>query len=243
MFDEHLTPVLMAATDAELAVLIEFLGRPPSGLLWFDRRLRDPRATRADRVAAVVARILRLGAHSVLGRTGPGGPSYLQIVCDALAELGLSEEPAEDGIAGLERRVVRYVLDANFDVLPAETQAALLERFHAGELYAEGIFDVGVLHDFMIHREPDRRALLPGRAAIEVAGGKLRDVAAQQVQKRLLRAGLRVVLRRAAAPVYHAIGLWGFLGPAFRFTIPVIAYIAYLRAHSGAAQPDSAKAA
>lgn len=230
MVDEHLTPVLMAASEAELAVLIEFLGRPPSGLMWIDRRLRDPRLSRADRVAAVVKRIHWLGAHSVLGRLGPGGPCYLQIVCDALAELHLPEEPASGGLAELELRVVRYALDANFDALPADTQEALLNRFRAGEYHAEGVRDLSVLHDFLTHTQPERRALLPARAA-EVAGGKLRDAAVQQAQTRLLRAGLRAILRRAGAPVYHAIQMWGWMGPAYRYTVPVIVYVAYLRSH------------
>lgn len=230
MFDEHLTPVLMACSEAELAVLIEFLGRPPSGLLWLDRRLRDPRATRSDRVAAAVERILRLGAHSVLGRTGPGVQSYLQVVCDALAELNLSEEPAVGGIAALEQRVVRYALDADFDALPAETQQALLERFRSGEFYAEGVPDISVLHDFQTHTRSDRKALTAGRAAA-AATDKLRDVAVEQAQKKLLRFGLRLVLRGASGPVYHAIRAWGWAGPAFRYTVPVIAYVAYLRDH------------
>jgi len=230
MVDEHLTPVLMACSEAELAVLIEFLGRPPSGLLWVDRRLRDPRSTRADRVAAVVERILWLGSHSVLGRTGPGKQAYLQILCDALAELQLSEEPAEDGLAGLEQRVVRYALDANFDALPAETQEVLLDQFRAGETYAEGVGDLGPLHDFLTHTQPERRALLAGHAA-HVATDKLRDAVVEQVQTRLLRAGLKLVLRRAAGPVYNVIRLWGWAGPAFRYTVPVIVYVAYLRGH------------
>lgn len=220
----------MACSEAELAVLIEFLGRPPSGLLWFDRRLRDPRSTRAERVAAVVERILRLGAHSVLGRAGPGAQSYLQIVCDALAELGLSEEPAEGGIAELEQRVVRYALDAEFDRLPEATQQALLEGFRAGEYHAEGLPDIGFLHEFQTHTRPDRKALTAGRAAA-AATDKLREAAFEQVQKRLLRFGLRLVLRRAGGPVYHAIRMWGWAGPAFRYTVPVIVYVAYLRDH------------
>lgn len=239
MVDEHLTPVLMACSEAELAVLIEFLGRPPSGLLWFDRRLRDPRSTRADRVAAVVERILRLGSHSVLGRTGPGKQAYLQIVCDALVELRLSEEPAADGLPGLERRVVRYALDADFDALPPETQQALLDRFRAGDTYAEGVRDLGVLHDFVTHTQPERKALLPGHVA-HVATDKLRDQAVVQVRHRLLRAGLKLVLRGAAGPVYQAIRLWEWAGPAFRYTIPVIVYVAYLREHVDA---DAAAAA
>lgn len=227
MFDEHLSPVLTACSEAELAVLVEFLGRPPSGLLWVDRRLRDPRAGRAERVAAVVERIHRLGAHSVLGRTLPGGPSYLQIVCDALAELGLSEEPA-DGVDALELRVVHYVLDARFGRLPPETQEALMQRFRAGELFSAGIPDLGVLHDFLTHVAPQRRALTAGHVA-SAAGDKLRDAAIQQAKTRLLRAGLRVALRGAAGPVYNAIRMWGWMGPAFRYTVPVIAYIAYLR--------------
>lgn len=228
MFDEHLTPVLMACSESELAVLIEFLGRPPTGLMWSDRRLRDPRATREERVAAVVERILRLGAHSVLGRTNPGGPSYLQVVCDALEEIGGSEAPAAGGIAELEQRVVRYVLDAGFDALPEDTRQQLLAKFHAGETYADGIADLSFLHDYVTHVVPERKALLPGRAA-RVAGEKLADKAIVNVQRRLLRFGLRVVLRGAAGPVYQAIRAWGWLGPAFRYTVPAIAYVSYLR--------------
>lgn len=230
MVDEHLTPVLMACSEAELAVLIEFLGRPPSGLLWFDRRLRDPRSTRAERVAAVVERILWLGSHSVLGRTGPGRQSYLQVVCEALTELKLPEGPAEGGLPDLELRVVRYVLDANFDALTPATQDALLDRFRAGDTYAEGVRDLGLLHDFVTHTQPERKALLPGRAA-HVAGDKLRTAAVEQVQNRLLHAGLKLVLRGAAGPVYQAIRLWNWAGPAFRYTVPVIVYVAYLRGH------------
>jgi hypothetical protein len=227
MVDEHLTPVLMACSESELAVLIEFLGRPPTGLMWSDRRLRDPRATREERVAAVVERILRLGAHSVLGRTSPGGPSYLQVVCDALEENGVTEAPAA-GIGELEQRVVRYVLDAGFDALPEDTQQTLLAKFYAGETYADGIADLSFVHDYVTHVVPERKALLPARAA-RVAGGKLADKAIDNVKKRLLRLGLRVVLRGAAGPIYQAIRVWGWLGPAFRYTVPAIAYVAYLR--------------
>lgn len=228
MYDEHLTPVLMACSEAELAVLIEFLGRPPTGLLWSDPRLRDPRASREVRVAAVVERILRLGAHSVLGRTGPGGPSYVQVVCDALAEIGMSEEPADDGIGELERRVARYVLDAGFAALPAATQEALLARFYAGEVYAGGIRDLSVLHDFVTHVIPERKALQPSHT-VRAVGEKLRDRAVETVKKQALKLSLRLVLRGAAGPIYHAIRAWGWLGPAFRYTVPAIAYVGYLR--------------
>lgn len=227
MFDEHLSPVLMACSEAELAVLIEFLGRPPSGLLWVDRRLRDPRLSRAGRVEAVIERILRLGAHSVLGRTPPGGASYLQIVCDVLAELELSEVPAS-GIAELEGRVVRYMLDAGFAGLPEATQAALLAGFESGEMFADGVPEISVVHDFLTHVEPQRRALVAGRTKAAI-GDRLRVEAVKQAKSRLLRAGLRVVLRDVAGPVYQMIRLWGFLGPAFRYTVPTIVYVAYLR--------------
>lgn len=233
MFDEHLTPVLMACSEAELAVLIEFLGRPPSGLLWSDRRLRDPRAGRAERVAAVVERILRLGAHSVLGRTPPGEASHLTILCEVLAELGLSEEPAEGGIDELERRVVHYALDARFEHLSAEIQEALMQRFRSGELFADGVPDIGAMHDFLTHVEPERLALKAGPAATAV-GDKLRVAVINEAKARILRTGLRVLLRGAAGPVYNAIRLWGWMGPAFRYTVPVIVYVNYLRERQAA---------
>lgn len=225
MFDEHLTPVLSACSEAELAVLIEFLGRPPSGLLWLDRRVGG--RSREAQVAAVTERILRLGGHSVLGRTGPGEPSYLQIVCDALAELGLSEEPA-DGIVALETRVVQYALDAGFGALPEELQAALLARFESGALFVDGVPDLSVLHDFITHVGPERRGLVVAHTSKTVRD-RLRDEALRQVRSRLLRGGLRLVLRDLGGPIYHAIRAWTFLGPAYRFTVPTILYVAYLR--------------
>ncbi|MBL8971970.1 MAG: hypothetical protein JNK56_15375, partial [Myxococcales bacterium] len=112
--DDQLSPVLEAASEAELALLIEFLGRPPSGLLWLDRRVRGPGATHAERAAAVVEEVLRCSDHSVTGRLGGGQRSYLQVVCDVLQYLELEDTPA-DGVLGLELRVVRFVLDSEFE--------------------------------------------------------------------------------------------------------------------------------
>ena len=227
MRDEHLSPLLLASSEAELALLIEFLGRPPSGLLWLDRRARDPAATHADRVDAVVAEILRCGSHSIAGRLGGGKQTYLQIVCDVLQELELAETPAQ-GVRGLEVRVVQYVIDTEFERLPPERRAALLEQFYGGEFFVGGLHGYDVLHPLMTRVGASGRQLSVGkigRTVRRVGGRELR----RRVQSMATRAALRIVLRGFAAPVHWALTAWDWMGAAFRLTVPVVCYVAYLR--------------
>ena len=227
MRDEHLTPVLTACSEAELALLIEFLGRPPSGLLWLDRRIWAPGASREQRVAAVVEELLRCGDHSVTGRVSPSKPGYLQVVCDALHELGLSEAP-KGGVLGLEMRVVRYVLDSEFERLDAKVQASLLASFYAGEFFAGGLRGYDALHPFMTHTDAEHRVPETGKIARTVT-----RIGRQQLRKRIrffiTKRALRLLLRGLARPVLWAMTAWDLLGPAYRLTVPAICYVAYLR--------------
>lgn len=252
MRDDHLTPVLEAASEAELALLIEFLGRPPSGLLWFDRRVRAPGVAHADRVAAVVEEVLRCGDHLVKGRVGGGQGCYLQIVCDALQDLELADTPA-DGILALELRVVRYVLDSEFERLAPDVQAELLGGFFAGRYFAEGLHGTDAVHPFMTRVDPEHRVITAGKV-----GRALRHIGGDQLQRRaksmIRTAALRLVLRGLAGPVNWLITAWEWLGPAYRLTVPVICYVGFLRHHqaiaaaagaaaAGVADPDQARAA
>ncbi|MBA3547637.1 MAG: hypothetical protein H0T76_14225 [Nannocystis sp.] len=227
MRDEHLSPLLLASSEAELALLIEFLGRPPSGLLWLDRRIRDPAATHAERVDAVVAEILRCGSHTIGGRLGGGKRAYVQIVCDALQELELPETPAQS-VRELELRVVHYVLDSEFDRLPPARQQALVEHFFAGEFFVGGLHGYDLLHPLMTRSGPDGRKLSVGKIGrtMRRAGGReLR----KRAQKMVTKAALKLVLRSFAGPVTWGITAWELLGAAYRLTVPVICYVAYLR--------------
>lgn len=225
--DEHLTPVLEACSEAELALLVEFLGRPPSGLLWLDARVRDLTVPRAERVAAIVDRVLRLGDHSVTSRMGGAIRSYLQVVCDVLRELELSEAPGE-GIFALELRVVQHALDAGFDELPRVVQAELEARWLSGTLFADGIFELDALHPLLRHADADRRVLALGQAGRAVGSGALK-MSWKQLRTTVRKWALKVVVRRLATPIGWAFTAWDYLGPAYRFTVPVICYVAYLR--------------
>lgn len=227
MRDEHLTPVLEACTEAELALLIEFLGRPPSGLTWLDRRVREPGHSHEERVAATVEEILRFGNHSIAGRIGGGTPGWVSVVCDVLHNLELSEAPAQ-GILELEMRVVRFVLDTEFERLSPELQAHLLRGFHTGDFFVGGLRGYETLHPYLTRIDADHRALGGAkmvRAMRAVGLRELRRQAGMFVTKR----ALRVVLRRFAGPVYWMLTAWEWLGPAYRITVPVVCYVAHLR--------------
>jgi hypothetical protein len=225
--DDHLTPVLEACSEAELALLVEFLGRPPTGLLWFDARVRDPNTPRAERVAAIVDRILVLGDHGATRRMGGAIRSYLQVVCDVLRELELPETPGE-GVFALELRVVRHVLDAGFDELPRAVQAELEARWLSGALFADGIFEADPIHRLMTHTDADHRALALGQAGRAIRKSALR-FSWKQTKATLRKLLLRVVVRRLATPIGWAFTVWDLLGPAYRITVPLICYVAYLR--------------
>lgn len=225
--DEHLTPVLEACSEAELAVIVEFLGRPPSGLAWLDARVRDPNVPRAVRVAAIVEEVLRLGDHSVTARMGGAIRSYLQVVCDVLRELGLPETPAA-GILALELRVVHSALDVDFDHLPADVQAGLAARWLSGAVFTEGVFSADVLAPLMTHTDAEHRALAVGQAGKAIGARALR-VSWGQVRTRVRGFFLKVVLRRLATPIGWILTVWDYLGPAYRLTVPLIIYVAYLR--------------
>lgn len=238
MRDEHLTPVLEACTEAELALLIEFLGRPPSGLLWLDPRARAPGVGHADRVAAVVEEVLRCGNHSVTGRLGAGNPSYLQLICDVLHYLELSEEPAREGqggVAELELRVVRYVLDTEFDKLPAQVQAEQLEDFFAGQFFVGGLRGADAMNPLFTHAQAKRRVLSASKVGRAVRKAGVEE-AKRRARNMITRTALRVVLRRLAGPAMWALAAWDLLGPAYRLTVPVICYVAFLRHHQVAAR-------
>ena len=227
MRDEHLTPVLAACSEAELALLIEFLGRPPSGLLWLDRRVRAPGYGHDERVAAVVEEIIRCGNHSVAGRIGGGSPSYVQLVCDALHELELTEAPAP-GVLELELRVVRFVLDTEFERLAPELQEQMLAGFFAGGFFVGGLRGYDPMNPFLTRVDAEHRVLGAGKLA-----RTMRKIGVQQIGKRArsyaIKAALRVVLRSFAGPVQWALTAWDWLGPAYRLTVPVICYVAFLR--------------
>ncbi len=219
--------MLEAASEAELALLIEFLGRPPSGLLWLDRRVRGSGATHAERAAAVVEEVLRCGDHSVTGRLGGGQRSYLQVVCDVLQYLELEDTPA-DGALGLELRVVRYVLDSEFERLAPDVQATLLDDFYAGKFFVGGIRGYDLVHPFVTQVDPEHRKVEAGKV-----GRALKQIGGEQLQKRVRSfargAALKLVLRGLAGPANWAITAWEWLGPAYRLTVPTVCYVAYLR--------------
>lgn len=234
MRDEHLTPLLLACSEAELALLIEFLGRPPAGLLWRDPRIREPHPTHARRVEAVIAEVLRCGDHTITGRLGGGNGAYLQVLCDVLRELELPEDPAP-GIEALELRVVRYVLDTEFDRLPQASQDELLADFFAGNFFVAGLHGYDTAHPFLTRLHPgEPRALArgkAGRALLKIGEHQL----ARQARSMLRKAALRVVLRSFAGAAAWAFTAWEWLGPAYRLTVPAICYFAYLR-HTHAVQ-------
>jgi hypothetical protein len=178
-------------------------------------------------VEAVVRRILRLGDHSLAGRLGAEKRAYLQVLCDALEDLHLPETPG-DGVHALELRIVRHALDSEFDRLPAPVREELMARFYSGEFFRGGLRGVDLL-DPLFTPEAAGRKVAP-RKALRALGGAAGRQASAQARRYAIKAGVRLLARRLAGPVGWAMTAWEWAGPAFRLTVPVICYVAHLRA-------------
>ena len=110
----------------------------------------------------------------------------------------------------------------------------------AGRFFALGLHGVDAVHAFMTRVDPEHRVVRAGKV-----GRALRHIGGDQLQRRaksmVRSAALRLVLRGLAGPVSWLITAWDWLGPAYRLTVPVICYVAYLRHHQAIAarrEPD-----
>ncbi len=231
MRDAHLTPVLTACTPSELAPLIEFLGRPPLGSIGFDHRLR--RAGRDRRIDALVAEVLHCGDHGLARRFGAGRHTYLQVVCDVLQQLGLPETPGAD-IGELELRIVRHVLDSEFDRLAPAVQDALLAAFTSGELFAAGLLTPDPFDPLLTHVSVDDTVLALDKT-VRAVWRSFSDGLPRRVADFILFMVLHRIDRRLEHHTRWAVRVWRWLGPAYRLTVPVICYVHYLRQRTAAA--------
>lgn len=235
MYDAHLSPILEAATDAQLAPLAEFLCDHTTSLLKHDAAYKQAPDRPTLYIPQLVTELRLYGGHTIGHRVRGGahpGADYIDIARDAHQELGLGKTYAED-IDAVEQRIVRRLLHNDFDMLPADLQERHLDAFYEGVHFRLGLRSRTPLDDFLAHDEPGKRELTRGHAT-RVAADKAADLVVNKLKGKVIKAGLRLVLRRAAGPIGLAMDAWGLLGPAYRVTIPAISYVHYLRAQQRA---------
>ena len=201
MFDETLSPVLEACSDAELKPLSDFLLKPKTSLL-----SRDPEyLAHPDRpslhVGALVREIRLYGGHSikdrVVDRSGGTGRCWRDIVRDALAELGEKRPPLS--IRAMERLVVDRTLDVHFDEFSEATKRKLRRDFYAGAFFAQGLSPRSALDDFQ-SLQGAADASFERDKVKRVLKEKAKAMVGRQVKDKLVKVGLKLAIRGAAVP-------------------------------------------
>ena len=231
-YDPHLTPLLEACSREELEPLVQFLATGPTSTLRRHPDVQRHWPAHERYLHAIVHEIHLFGGHSLKDRLsrGDGGQPYIQIVRRLLKQLGQTSFIWD--IASMERRVAELTLDVSFDELPPEDQARLRADLYAGKLFEGGLRSYTVL-DKVVDRLHDQGPQLDAQRLKKVAASEAKDLARGTLSK----AALKLVARGLAGPVGWGMSAWSWLGPADRVTIPVIWYVAYLRARKPGPAP------
>jgi uncharacterized protein YaaW (UPF0174 family) len=229
MYDAHVSPVLQAATDAQLKPLADFLCEHTTSLLKHEPAYKRAPDRPSTYIPEIVKELRLYGGHSIKDRISGAQPgaNYIDMARDAHRELGLGKTYIED-IHAIEEKIVRRLLHIEFDSLPEAQQREHLRVFYAGEHFRFGLRSRTPLDDFLAHDEPGKRELTAEHAK-RVAADKAADLVMGKLKGKLLKAGARLVLKRMTGPIWLAMDVWSLLGPAYRVTLPAISYIHYLR--------------
>ena len=229
MYDENLTPLLEKCSNEELDPLVNFLLEPRSSLLAKDPDYLCSNPDHGRYLGAIVKEIRLFGGHTIKDRVvGSPGRAWRMIVRDALLELGVKAPPL--ALREMEHAVVKLALDSEFDKLDKAARDKLLDGFYRGSLFRSGLSQRTVLVDFISRAEGNvSTPELETEKVKRVLGQKAVGLVKKSLKGKAVSTGLKLVLRGAAAPIGVGLTAWDLLGPAYRVTIPVICYIAYLR--------------
>lgn len=233
MYDENLTPLLESCSNEELDPLVNFLLEPRSSLLAKDPDYLRLNPDHGRYLGAIVKEIRLFGGHTIKDRVvGSPGRAWRAIVRDALLELGVKAPPL--ALREMEHTVVKLALDSEFDNLDKAAQDKLLDGFYRGSLFRSGLSQRTVLDDFISRAEGNvATPEFETEKVKRVLGQKAVGFVKKTIKGKAVSTGLKLVLRGAAAPIGVGLTAWDLLGPAYRVTIPVICYIAYLRHKHG----------
>lgn len=233
MYDENLTPLLESCSNEELDPLVNFLLEPRSSLLAKDPDYLRLNPDHGRYLGAIVKEIRLFGGHTIKDRVvGSPGRAWRAIVRDALLELGVKAPPL--ALREMEHTVVKLALDSEFDNLDKAAQDKLLDGFYRGSLFRSGLSQRTVLDDFISRAEGNvATPELETEKVKRVLGQKAVGFVKKTIKGKAVSTGLKLVLRGAAAPIGVGLTAWDLLGPAYRVTIPIICYIAYLRHKHG----------
>ena len=227
IFDKDLNPVLQAASDEDLDVLVRYLKTKLSETLTNHEsyNLHEPKHSQ---YADLIAKEIRdMGGNSFANTfRGAEGPSYHEIVCDVAKKMKAPYNK-KAGVERIENAILETILTKVLDEMTDEERQKLMDDMADEVGFSKG--EITTVVFIKIFR----------------AGGfksyQLTVIIANYIAKLILGRGLSFVANRTltkttsilVGPVGWTItGLWTAIdiaSPAYKVTIPCVIHIAMLR--------------
>lgn len=230
MYDPALTTLLERCTNEELDPLVRFLTKPMTSALDRHPQYKTSFPDHRQYIDAIVKEVRLFAGHSIKHRVTGGlvGQDYNEALGEALVELGMKKGVLPDDVIQREQLIIRQCIDTNLKAQSDVTQKALIDEFYRGEWYEQGISRHRTV-DAYLQRMPGGRRRISPRKLAHIARTKTRGFITGKLKGKLIKTGLKFLFKSAAGPLGWGIGVWGWLGPAWRVFIPVACYIGYLR--------------
>ncbi|MCK0535106.1 MULTISPECIES: ubiquinol-cytochrome C chaperone family protein [unclassified Anaerobiospirillum] len=236
-FDADLDTVLQAASNEDLAALVQFIkaASRTENLTTDDSFVRFyPDHTRYAHV--ISAEIRNFGGHTVANMLRRGkGPDYRTVVCDVLEHLKISFEE-QDNIFALERRLLAHVLKDMYGQMDEEQRNMLVAeigQYQNQNASQENAIVVSALEsgDFRL-LSPKARLFLAGL----VSGAISRIMGVTElvsVLGNIVGNSVNRMLTSLEKPMDWLVSALNsiieFGGPAWRVTVPCVIHVAMLR--------------
>ena len=224
-FDKDLNPILEIAPNEDLQYLVDIITSTYNNVLDSTDTYKMHKPNHREYADLLAREIRQYGGNTFANIfRGFSGPSYKEIVCDVASKLNAPYKKSQD-VSMIEDSILSAILDKALSKMSdAEKQEILKE--------------MGNKKDAILTGPALSTAILTAFKMGGFFSYQITQIVVQALLKAILGHGVRVaVVSRTASiimgPIGWAVtGIWTAIdlaGPAFRVTVPCIAYIAMLR--------------
>ena len=226
--DADLNPVLNRASTKELDILHDILVAPVTEMLTIEEAYKRHHPKHRKYRDLMAKELRDFGGHSLANTFRGEGPSYHEVACDVAKKIGAPFNRHND-IGDVEASILQTIWHRTLDKLSEEERRLLLAEIGrsgrsnstagpASAMAFQAAFRAGGFASY-------KMMLIVVNAVLKKTIGRGLSVAAN--------AALTRTMGIAVGPIGWVLtSLWALVeigGPAYRVTVPAVAYVAWLR--------------
>jgi uncharacterized protein YaaW (UPF0174 family) len=235
-YDENLNPLFEQATDEELMPIVEILLKNSNNSLSKNYLYKKNKKRPSEYIRGIVNDIKEFGGNSIANFFRSEGVNYTEIVIDVADKLSIDykdilDEDENFYLEDLEWKILTFVLEKAYEEMPNAEKKKIEDilKENGFSNFSTSIPIGVILAQLSIG--------LSGILKMTVAELVVSWVTKSVLGHGLLSFGASMAVRNVvsvfAGPIgWSIMGIWSGIsvtGPAFRTTIPLVCYIAYLR--------------